>query len=342
MRVRMCELGLDRAVVTKRENVRYLSGFTGDSGVAVVSGEESVLVTDGRYSEQVAMESPGWEAAIHTGGMVEEIAARLEGGGRVGFETTITYRLRRDLGEALESGTELVPTEDLVDLLRTIKEPVEIDAIREAIRCAAFALGEILPLVKPGSTERRIAAELDYRMMLEGAEGPSFDTIVASGPNSSRPHAGVTDRTLEEGDLVVLDFGARSGGYNSDNTRTVLLKEGGRERGLLDAVKGALEAALAVLEPGSRAADADLAARSHLEGLGLAGYFNHGLGHGVGLETHEKPTLSHRSGDVLEPGMVFTVEPGVYIEGLGGARLEEMVLITDDGYEVLSGGVPFP
>ncbi|MBU4403596.1 MAG: aminopeptidase P family protein, partial [Actinobacteria bacterium] len=215
------------------------------------------------------------------------------------------------------------------------------DLITGAIHCACVAFGRARHMIRPGVTERELAAELDYRMMLAGADGPAFDTVVASGPNSSLPHAGITDRILAPGDLVVIDFGAVKDGYRSDMTRTVPLgRPGTRELRALNAVSGALEAALTAVSTGVHARDADLAARKHIEECGFGDKFPHGLGHGVGLEVHEKPSLSSKSPDTLEPGMVFTLEPGVYIEGQFGARIEEMVHLTPEGPVVLTDRVP--
>ena len=330
-------LGLSCLVVTGVENVRYLSGFSGSSGAAVVTPERSVLVTDGRYKDQVTGESPSWETVIYTGKMTEAVAGVLPRGGAVGFETGVSYRFWRELAEALPGGASLEPAEQVVESLRSVKDDGEITLIRGALSCAAIGFRQLTPRVRPGISERELAAEIDYRMVLAGADGPAFDTVVASGPNSCLPHAGITDRVLRGGDLTVVDFGARKDGYRSDTTRTFLLGEtGGREGRVIEAVLGAVRAALDSLEPGVNASRVDGAAREYLEKEGLSGYFSHSLGHGVGLQAHEKPTLSARSDDKLLPGMVFTVEPGVYIEGLGGVRIEEMVLMTDTGFEVMS------
>ncbi|MBU4391857.1 MAG: aminopeptidase P family protein, partial [Actinobacteria bacterium] len=242
---------------------------------------------------------------------------------------------------ALGDSCELELTAGLVEELRSLKDGGEVDLITGAIHCACVAFGRARHMIRPGVTERELAAELDYRMMLAGADGPAFDTVVASGPNSSLPHAGITDRILAPGDLVVIDFGAVKDGYRSDMTRTVPLgRPGTRELRALNAVSGALEAALTAVSTGVHARDADLAARKHIEECGFGDKFPHGLGHGVGLEVHEKPSLSSKSPDTLEPGMVFTLEPGVYIEGQFGARIEEMVHLTPEGPVVLTDRVP--
>lgn len=332
------ELGLGAMVITKIENVRYLSGFTGSSAIGVVTPVSALLVTDGRYREQAAAEAPEWDIVIYAADAAEAVASLVKdsGAGEAGFEESVSYHMHRRLGDALGASVSLRPVENLVERLRARKDPSETALIRASAACARSAYREVLPLVVPGATERELAAELDHRMTLAGANGPAFDTVVASGPNSSLPHAGITDRALAEGDLVVMDFGARKDGYCSDTSRTLDIGEpDARRSDILDTLQNAFERALSVIRPGLPARDADAAAREALKESGMDGYFVHGLGHGVGLEVHERPTLSARSEDTLEPGMVFTVEPGIYIEAWGGARLEEMVLLTASGPEIL-------
>lgn len=342
LRGAMAPAGLEAIVVTKIENVRYLSGFSGSSALAVVTPDRKSLVTDGRYREQASVETHGWEIDIYTGDALETVSSKLTGARSVGFEKTATCDFHERLTGALSGEVELVPTSNLVEDLRAVKDEGEVELIREAVGMAGRAFEEVLPFVRGGVSERELAAELDYRMVKAGADGRAFDTVVASGPNSSLPHAGITDRRLRDGDLLVVDFGAVRLGYNSDNTRTLVV--GGpdrRQREVLDAVRSALDAAIETLRPGVQASDVDAAARACLERAGLAGAFVHSIGHGVGLEVHEKPALSSRSTDKLEPGMVFTVEPGVYIEGWGGVRLEEVVRMTGTVPEVLSSSIPF-
>jgi len=335
------EKRLEALIISEIENVRYLTGFTGSSAVAVVSKDDSVLITDGRYREQARIEAPQWETVVYTGDLAKSISSVLEGVESPGFEVTASFDLIERLREALTSRSTLLPTRGIVEELRERKDEQEISLIRQALDCAGKAFAETLPLVKPGNTEREIAAELDYRMMLSGADGAAFETVVASGPNSSLPHAGITDRVLEEGDLVVVDFGARKSGYCTDTSRTLVLGEPDpRQHAIFETVKEAGDAALSALKAGLPASEADGAARKVVADSGFADSFSHGLGHGVGLEVHEKPVLSSSSKDVLRPGMVFTVEPGIYIEGWGGVRLEEMVLLTSSGVQVLSLAIP--
>ena len=331
--------GIGALVVTKMENVRYLCGFTGSSAVALVTPKRRLLFTDGRYSEQAADECPSWELVVCHGDSLEEIARSIPKGATVGFEETASYSFYRKLEGSLSPGSGTEPVSGVVEELRVRKDPEEIMAISQALKCASLGFKAVAPLIAPGAVENDIAARLDYEMRKAGAHGPAFDTVVAGGPRSSRPHARSTDLPLQEGYTVVVDFGAQLDGYRSDITRTLLLGDNQRGKALLEAVGSAMESALEKLEPGVPACEVDAAARLYLDKLGLAPMFVHSLGHGIGLETHERPTLSERSEDKLEPGMVFTVEPGLYLEGTMGIRLEEMVLMTEEGARVLSSAV---
>jgi Xaa-Pro aminopeptidase len=328
--------GLEALIVTKRENIRYLSGFSGDSGVGLVTRERSVLVTDGRFREQAKREAGAWQVEIYSRDLMKALADVLADVRNAGIEDSSTLAFNARAAKALAE-VDLRPTDGLVEALRTRKDDCEIEMIRAAAKCAEQAWSTLLPMLQPGVTERQLASSLDYRMMSAGADGPAFDTVVASGPNSSMPHAAITDRELAEGDLVVIDFGARKDGYCCDLTRTVGIGDvEGRGAGILFAVSQAFDAAFAKVEPGVPVAEVDRAARDHLTRIGLGEAFSHSLGHGVGLEVHEKPSLSQLSEDTLEPGMVFTIEPGVYLDGDIGARYEQTVLLTEEGPEVLT------
>lgn len=339
LRPALHEQDLDCLLVSKIENVRYLTGFTGSSALALVRSEGELLITDPRYAEQADGEAPGWDIRVYTGSITDAVAAELSGAARCGFETSSTFQFYERLAQSLADGTELVPVDGAVESLRIVKDEAELELIRAALGCAAAGFEAVTEAMAPGKTERELAALLDYSMVLAGAEAPAFDTVLASGPNASLPHAPLTDRTLGPGEQVIIDFGACLGGYRSDTTRTVTAGRGGPGE-LYEVVAGALEAALSSLAPGVSASEVDAAARDYIAERGYGERFGHSLGHGVGLETHESPTLSARSTDNLEPGMVFTVEPGVYIPGVGGARLEEMVVMTDDGPVVLSLEIP--
>lgn len=332
--------GLDCLLVTKIENVRYLSGFSGSSAVLVVKHGGALLITDGRYREQASLECPDVDIEIYNTDMAGAIAESLQGVVSV-FERSIPYDLYLRVADAVPPEMSFAPSDITVEDLRAVKDSSEIRLIMKAVDCADEAFSQILPLVKPGVRERDLAAELDYRMMLSGADRPAFDTIVASGPNSSKPHAGITDRVLEKGDLVVIDFGAEVQGYMSDTTRTIAIPPFGKqENEAVKAVGEALANALETVAPGTEASHVDRAARAYLEKNGFGACFPHSLGHGIGLEPHEKPSLSSRSTETLEPGMIFTIEPGIYIEGSFGVRLEEMVLLTDTGINILTEAIP--
>lgn len=340
LRSSLDQRGLDCLIVTSMQNIRYLSGFSGSSAVLLVGSDRQVLITDGRYAEQAAREAYGWDVRVYSGSLADAITASMPDTGRCGFESTVSFDFHRKLSQAA-AGRELEPLDGVVEELRMLKDASEVASIRSALECASEAFEHVLSQVRPGLTERELAAEFDYRMTLAGADGPAFDTVVASGPNSALPHAPLTDRAIAEGDMLVMDFGARKDGYCSDTTRTACIGRCADPLpGALDAVNAAVEAAMGALEPGARAADVDAAARAEIARRGLTKRFTHSLGHGVGLETHEKPALSSQSKDSLMPGMVFTVEPGVYIPGIGGARTEELVLITEGGYELLSEALP--
>ncbi|MBN1288497.1 MAG: aminopeptidase P family protein [Actinobacteria bacterium] len=337
---RLDKMALVCLLVTRMENIRYLTGFSGSSAFLVVAPSKAVLVTDGRYSEQAAAECPGLDISIYTGDLVGTISDLLPGG-TTGFESTLSFDFYSRLSEGLPEHSLLKPVEGAVEELRTFKEPGEIELIRRAVCFAEEGFNQVLPLIKAGISERKLAAELDYRMVLAGADAPAFETIVASGPNSSKPHAGITDRVVQEGDLVVVDFGAEAGGYRSDTTRTIKVPPtSNRENEAYLAVDQAVKRALESIRPGVEASSVDKAARNYLQEKGYGENFTHSLGHGVGLEAHERPNLSPRSVETLEPGTVFTIEPGVYIPGSFGVRIEEMVLLTESGHELLTGGIP--
>ncbi|UCG75786.1 MAG: aminopeptidase P family protein [Gemmatimonadota bacterium] len=333
--------GLDAALVTHRPNVRYLSGFTGSSGMLVVLGEETWLLTDFRYEEQASQEvGEAVEVVLARDGLPATLEKRL--GGRlevrkVGFEAEhVTVRDRRELGERCGSVVweDLPPT---VERLRAVKEPSELERIESAVRIAEQAFEDLLSVIREGMSERDLAAELDYRLALRGSDGAPFDTIALSGERTALPHGQPSTRRLCEGDLLLLDFGATRDGYCSDITRTVAL---GRarpwQRQVHAQVLGAQSAALEAIRPDRPAADVDRAAREHLEAAGLGDRFGHSVGHGIGLEVHEGPRLYRASKETLAAGNVVTVEPGVYLPGRGGVRIEEDVAVAADGARILT------
>ncbi len=326
-------LELDALYVTRPENVRYLSGFPHPEDAQVlVTGEGALLLTDPRYPE--AERESRIPARILKREEREAFWRELRG--RVGFEAEhLPYAALERLREL--APVEWVPTKGVVERLRLRKTPEEVERIRRAQALAEEALRHVLPLLQPGVEEREIAIELEFFLKKRGAEGVAFPPIVASGERGALPHAGASGKRLQAGELVTLDLGAKVEGYHSDMTRTLALgKVEGELRRAFQAVEEALEAALSAFSPGKAAKEVDALAREVLRGYGLDRYFVHSLGHGVGLAVHEGPGLSPYTEEVLEPGMVITVEPGVYLPGVGGVRLEELVLLTEEGPELLS------
>ncbi len=326
---------LDALLITHPANVRYLTGFPHAEGAWLwIDDAGPRLLASPLYENDLKN-----FALPYLLGLPKDwprlLAERARD--RVGFEKAhLSYGDFQKLSEALK-GVELVPTEGRVEALRLKKRPEEVVKIRRAMEIARAAYREVVPEIRPGAREREVAAALECAMRRRGAEGRAFPTIVASGENGAFPHAGAGEKPLREGELVTLDFGARYAGYHSDVTRTLPLGEVAPELSrLLRAVQDALSAALEHIGPGRSLAEPDRAARAVLEAEGLLRYYPHALGHGVGLEVHESPRISHESRGRFEPGMVVTIEPGVYIPGLGGARVEELVLITENGFLVLS------
>jgi Xaa-Pro dipeptidase len=332
---RLGELGVDALFVSRLPNVRYLSGFTGSNGQALVAAGATVFFTDGRYEEQARREVPDLERVVYLNDLppVREPAAE-RGLGRIGFEADgVTYRFLQRLREHLE-GIELVPTSGEVERLRVRKDPEEVARVARAQETADEAFERVVlgGGLREGRTERELALELELAMRRAGADDKGFDTIAAFGENAAEPHHHPTDRPLRRGDVVKVDFGALVDGYHSDMTRTVALGEpDGRLRELHRLVADAQRAGIEAVRAGARVADVDRAARAVIEEAGHGGEFPHGLGHGVGLEIHEDPRLRWDAVTELPDGAVVTIEPGVYIPGLGGVRIEDTVEVTVDG-----------
>jgi Xaa-Pro aminopeptidase len=326
-------LELDALYITRPENVRYLTGFPHPEDAQVlITPEGAFLLTDPRYPE--AERESRIPARVLKREEREALFQDLRG--RVGFEAEhLPYAALERLREL--SPAEWVPTKGVIERLRLKKRPEEVARIRQAQTLAERALQRALALLRPGAEEREVALEIEFFLRKEGAEGVAFPPIVASGARGALPHAGASEKRLEPGELITLDLGAKVAGYHSDMTRTVALGKPSPEmRRVYEAVQEALEVALQGLKPGRTGKEVDALAREALGRHGLDRYFVHSLGHGVGLAVHEGPGLSPYTEEVLEPGMVVTVEPGVYLPGVGGVRIEELVLITEDGIELLS------
>ena len=333
---RLGELGVDAFVVTRLPNVRYLTGFTGSNAqVLVASQGRSVLFTDGRYEEQSRREVPDVERVIYLDGFppVEGPVAAL-GSSAVGFEADgVTYRFAERLRERLK-GTELIPLGPEVERLRRVKDPEERERIAGAQEATDVAFERVVlgGGLREGLTEREAAFALELEMRRAGADDRAFESIVAFGENAAEPHHEPSDRPLRRGDIVKCDFGALLGGYHTDMTRTVAFGEpGARLREVRDLVAVAQRAGIEAVRPGAAVAEIDRAARAVIEEAGLGREFPHGLGHGVGLEIHEEPRLRWDGTDDVPEGAVVTIEPGVYIPGLGGVRIEDVVEVTAGG-----------
>ena len=333
------DAGLDAMLVTDLVNVRYLTGYTGSNGLALIGESVCAFVTDFRYVEQAAAEvAPEFDRRRGERDLLEAVEEPLPGGPvRLGFEEAhMSVRAYRRLRELLPERVELVGVVDVIERLRAVKEPAEVDSMRSAAALADDALRWLLERGLVGRTERELALDLEQRMRSQGAEDPSFPAIVAAGAHGALPHASPRDVEIPSGELVVIDWGARVDGYNSDCTRTVGAGAAGDDA---ESVYGVvLEAQLAgvgAVRPGAGGREVDAAARDLIEAAGYGSEFGHGLGHGVGLEVHENPRLSQRSDDVLAAGNAVTVEPGIYLPDRFGVRIEDLVIVAADGCEIL-------
>ena len=339
LRASLPEHEIDAILISQPQNRRYLSGFTGSAGILVITADRAVIATDFRYYEQVGREAPGFELAKITTrvqDLLPEILADL-GVKRLGFESQhVTVEQLNTMSAATE-GVEWLSLENAVEKIRAVKDRDEIDALRRssALNDAAFA--HLLEVIRPGMTEREAAWEIEAYMRSHGASKVAFDLIVAAGPNGALPHARPGDRAIETGAPVVVDIGCVLDDYCSDMTRTFCLGEPpARYLEVWNLVLQAQEAAKAVLRAGATGVQADAAARDLIAGAGYGDYFGHGLGHGVGLAVHEGPRASRLSEDTFEAGMSLTVEPGIYLPGEFGVRIEDLVIIGQDGIEILS------
>jgi Xaa-Pro aminopeptidase len=325
----MVERGLDVVLVTELVNVRYLTGFSGSNGAVLVTADaDAVVATDGRYQDQAAGEAPDVELVI-TRTLERDLLLRAgaQGRSRVGFEDqSVTVATHTQLS-ALTS-VELAPVGQLITDLRVVKDADEVAAVREACRISDAALATLLTQVHAGQTEREVARRLENLMYDAGADALAFETIVASGPNSAVPHHQPTQRVIETGDLLKMDFGAMCRGYHADMTRTVVVGPPARwQEELYLVVAAAQRAGREALREGAGLADVDYAARSVVTDAGLGEHFTHGLGHGVGLQIHEAPFLGATALGKLQAGTPVTVEPGVYLPGRGGVRIEDTLLV---------------
>lgn len=340
LQAKMAEAGVPGVLVSDIVNVGWMTGFSGSSGIVLATPDAARFLTDSRYTIQAGeeisvMPSYSFASPMSQTDFVAQHAREM-GIERLGFEAeNLTYSSFETWRDAMP-GIEFVPLKNFVSPLRMVKTDDEVAKIRHACGISDAAFAHVKRLIQPGVTELDIAIELDFFMRRQGA-GVAFETIVVSGNRSARPHGRASDKKLEKGDFVTMDFGARYQGYHSDMTRTIVVGEAtDRHREVYGQVLKAQLAALEMMRPGVRARDVDARAREVFDEIGLAKYFGHGLGHGLGRLVHDTGRLASSSDDVLEPGQVWTVEPGVYIEGFGGVRIEDDVVVTQDGIEILN------
>ena len=347
LRAALPDAGADALMVSQPENRVYLSGFTGSAGVLLVSADRKLIATDFRYFEQVGQECPDFELVPIEGDLSRVLPDLIARGAsrRVAFESDyVAYATAQAWMDAVPD-VQWLPTKGIVAGLRAIKDEYEIATLRQAIALADDALAFGLASAKPGMTENELAWLIESHLRTHGAQGVAFDMTVACGPNGARPHAHAGETVLEAGQPIVIDMGARVHGYRSDLTRTIVL---GQPKApdlfweIFNTVSRAQLAAEAALKPGMTAPEADRVARDLISAAGYGANFGHGLGHGVGLEIHEQPFLSRFSSAIIQPGMMITVEPGIYLPGWGGVRMEDIVMITEDGAEVLTGAPKHP
>jgi Xaa-Pro aminopeptidase len=338
---RVRERGVDLLLVTNLVNLRWATGFTGSNGAAVIGPDTRTFVTDFRYLTQSAEQVPDFRREISTADLLAGVVATLPPTGalRLGFDDAdLSVKTHAHLRELLRDDVELVPCGGLVEELRAIKDPEEIEKIRAAAVLADAALEIVLARGLAGRTEHEVAFDLEFEQRRLGAQAVSFPPIVASGEHAALPHAVPRHAVIPRGTLVVIDWGCQLDGYCSDCTRTYATGElDRRDRRIYDLVLRAQEAALAAVRPGPTGREVDAVAREIIDAAGHGEHFGHGLGHGVGLEVHEGPRLSMTAEGTLAAGNVVTVEPGVYVPGAVGVRIEDLVVVTEDGHEVLSG-----
>jgi len=339
LRKLVADAGLDAFIVTNLNNVSYLTGFSGSSGFVLVTPGKAFFITDFRYKSQSADEVAGYEIVIQKGRWTEDVSALVKDSGvkKLGFEgRNVSFDTHAALAKQLE-GVTLTPMSDAVERLRMIKDDDELRRITEAIRRAELGFTENLSRVSPKMLERETALGLEFNIRQNGSRKVPFDIIVASGPRAALPHGIASDKEMEEGETVVIDFGAEAYGYQSDLTRSGVLGEPTRKQSeIYDIVFEAQSRAIDMVRPGVPCKEIDLAARDYIKSKGYGDYFGHGLGHGVGVEVHEGPSVSYMSEDITKAGMVFTIEPGIYIPDWGGFRIEDMVVVTEDGCRVIT------
>ncbi len=330
---------VDAFLVTFLPHLRYLSGFSGSNGIGIVTKNAAYFVTDGRYTDQVRAEVKNWKTFITPGSLFEEARHRnlIRPGMRIGFDgNTLLFDQFKQLKKMFPK-VKFLPKSDTIEKIAAVKDEGEIGNIKHAVQITDMVFTEILALIKPGVTELDLAAEISYRQRKHGAEADAFETIVASGERGALPHGRATGKKIKRGELVTLDFGCIYNGYHSDLTRTVAVGKPGAEAKKIYAI--VLEAqmkAIHAASSGTKGKDLDAVARGHIRKHGYDKFFRHSLGHGLGLQIHEPPRISVLSTATLETGNVITIEPGIYVTGFGGVRIEDDVVIRNGECEVLN------
>jgi Xaa-Pro aminopeptidase len=329
--------GIDGILITHITNVRYLTGFTGSSGCVLIGKKARVFCTDPRYEEQAKQEIKGFDILIEKEERPKDILDRAKSLGikTLGFESTASYNFYRSL---VRKGLKIKAISNFIEDMRKIKDPEELIMIRKAVSRAESAFLRMKGSIRPGVTERQVALQLEENLKKEGCYAVPFDIIVASGENSALPHAKPTEKKIKPGDLVVIDWGGESGGYFSDMTRSFLIhgRNISRKKEIYETVLQANLQAIHSVAVGMNSRLVDKAARDSIKKAGYADFFGHGTGHGVGLDVHELPRISRLGREYVKPGMVFSIEPGVYMPGIGGVRIEDMVLVEKNGCRVLT------
>jgi len=339
LRAQLEALGLDGIIVSSPSNRRYMTGFTGTAGTVLISKDKAKIVTDFRYVEQASEQAGEFEVVRgYRDGLMQQIADEIKRMNirKLGFETEhLTFDVYQNYQTHIDA--ELIPVSGLIERLRMVKTEDEIRLIRTAAEIADATFAQILTFIRPGQSEKEIANEMEAILRKHGADSSAFNLIVVSGHRSALPHGLASDKIVEKGDMLTLDFGAYYGGYRSDMTRTIAIGDPGEK--LKDIYRIVLEAELAsieLLKPGASCSEIDNYTHAYIDKLGYGEYFGHGTGHGIGLDIHEEPFFAAKSDKVLASGMIMTVEPGIYIPNLGGVRIEDDVLITDVGHEILT------
>ncbi|SEM39784.1 Xaa-Pro aminopeptidase/Xaa-Pro dipeptidase [Ligilactobacillus sp. WC1T17] len=336
LRQKMQKMSVDAYLVTDPSNRYYLSGFTGDDGVLLITENHRYLITDSRFEEQIAHDQPAWESFITRDYLKtacelctkEHLAA-------MAFEASLSYSAYDIIDEL--STADIVPLSGVIEALRSVKEPEEIAAIKEACLLSGKGYQYILDTLEPGMTELEVSNELDYFMKKQGAFGWSFESIVASGERTTWPHGTATAKKIAPNDLVTVDFGYFKDGYTSDVTRTFALgKQSDAVKKIYATVLKANELTVAAVKAGVNGQELDRIGRDFITQQGYGKYFNHGMGHGIGLDIHELPNVGRTYEEYMQPGQIITIEPGIYVPGVGGVRIEDDILVTEDGYEILT------